>query len=63
MSVSVSDSWFSRAGAFMAASAYHSVGGGMEIVELYKIYYEKRPCYSSERIGRLLGYPVSRPCS
>lgn len=57
--MSSSDSWFSGAGAFMAVSAYHSASGYMEIVELYKIYVEKRPCDSSERIGRLLGYIAS----
>lgn len=51
-----SDIPFSGAGAFMASSAYLSAGGFMEVVELYKIYVEGRPCDSSERVGRLLGY-------
>ena len=62
-SMSESDLWFSGAGAFMAASAYHSASGYMEIVELYKIYVEKRPSDSSERIGRLLGYIASSTAS
>lgn len=35
----------------------------MEVLELYKIYVEKRPCDSSERIGRLLGYIASSVAS
>ena len=35
----------------------------MEIVELYKIYVEERPCDSSERIGRLLGFIASSVAS
>lgn len=61
--MSASDPWFSGAGAFMASSAYHSASGDMEVVELYKIYVEKRPCDSSERIGRLLGYVTSSVAS
>ena len=61
--MSASDLWFSSAGAFIAAGAYHSASGYMEIVELYKIYLEKRPCNSSERIGRLLGYIASSAAS
>jgi hypothetical protein len=63
MSISVSDPWARRAGAFMAFSAYHTASGFMEIVELYKIYVEGQPCDSSERIGRLLGYIVSSVAS
>jgi Na+-transporting NADH:ubiquinone oxidoreductase subunit NqrB len=58
-SMSASDPWFSGVGAFVAAVAHHSASGDTEIVELYKIYIEKRPCSSSERIGRLLGYIAS----
>jgi hypothetical protein len=58
-----SDMPFSGAGAFMASSAYHSASGSMEIVELYKTYVEKRPCDSSERVGRLLGYIASSVAS
>ena len=61
--MSASDPWFSSAGAFIAAIAYHSASGYMEIVELYKIYVEERPCDSSERIGRLLGYIASSVAS
>jgi hypothetical protein len=61
--MSASDMWFSGAGAFMASSAYHSASGFMEVLELYKIYVEKRPCDSSERIGRLLGYIASSVAS
>jgi hypothetical protein len=35
----------------------------MEVVELYKIFFEKKPCESSERMGRLLGYIVSSVAS
>lgn len=62
-SMSVSEPWISGAGAFMADSAYHSASGCMEILELYKIYVEKRPCDSSEHIGRLLGYITSSVAS
>jgi hypothetical protein len=61
--MSASDMCFSSAGAFMAYSAYHSACGSMEVVELYKIYVENRPCDSSERIGRLLGYIASNVAS
>lgn len=57
--MSDSDLWFSRAGAFMAFSAYHTASGSMEFVELYKIYTGERLCDSSEHIGRLLGYLLS----
>lgn len=58
-----SDPWFSSAGAFVAFNTYHSASGNMELVELYKIYVEKKPCESSERMGRLLGYIVSSVAS
>ena len=61
--MSASDPWFSGAGAFMAAIAYHSASGDMEVVELYKIYVGNRPCDSSERISRLLGYIASSVAS
>ena len=61
--MSDSDAWFSYAGAFMAASAYHSASGSMEVVELYKIYAGERPFDSSELIGRLLGYISSSVAS
>ena len=58
-----SDMPFSGAGAFMASSAYHAASGSMEVSELYKIYVEKRPCDSSERVGCLLGYIASSAAS
>lgn len=61
--MSANDPWFSGAGAFMAFSAYHSASGNMEVVELYKIYVEQKPCESSERMGRLLGYIISSVAS